>query len=162
MSYVRIKDNKSVFLASSYRKGGKVKQAQKYLGKAEVLQVDKKRLLCIFDWAWYQKCCFDKNEEIDDYKKRTLLQEFLYQKAKNKTDKLFSHLASLLRDKHEMETLNIPSSELWKVVVWAEEITNTPQNLKGLKEIRENASAISAEIQKILRKPFPTSCCLLD
>lgn len=144
MSFIRTKNNKFVVLATAYRKNGKPRQTQIYLGKLVTLEVKREKLLRLSDWSWTLKNELDDDE---DNPKRTVRQEIAYREVKNAADKLFSLLAKLLKNKSE-EYLEISTKILWQAVYYSEIIA------QRTKPINENAQAISKEFQKILLRPF--------
>lgn len=150
MSFVRIKQS-SVFKVASYRKDGKVKQTQKYLGKAKSIKVEKNKLMQIFDWVWHLKITYftlNDDKELVRWRQNSLLNELQWKKAKEKTDTLFSHLASLLRDQEENE-LEIQTIDLWRGIILAEDIARNTGRIIG-----DEAKAISEAFQKLVGKQY--------
>lgn len=148
MSFIRIKNN-SVILATSYRKDGKVKQDQRYLGKVEERNVPQHKLNRICSWIWELKEFLENNvDNIDSYKRRSSLAEFRYQTAIKKTDKLFHIIGELVKKDRDSEILSVNSKELYGIALLAEEIGDYYSPASSRTE------GILEEVFKLLDKPY--------
>ena len=148
MSFIRVK-NKSIILATSYRKEGKVKQSQRYLGKAEMIEVDSKKLGRLFDWAWRLFNSLELQEEnIDTPKRRSPLFEFRLQNVKKNSEKLCKCLARIIKDTRKRNSNKVHTKDLYEAILRADEIIQ-----ENIKPPKVEALAISDEIYKMLKKP---------
>jgi hypothetical protein len=149
MSFIRIK-NKSVVLATSYREAGKVKQSQRYLGKAEMIKVDSKKLGRLFDWAWSLfNGLQSKIEDIDTPQRRTPLFELRLQNVKKNSEKLYKCLAGVTKNMRERNSDMVHTKDLYEAILRAEEIIQ-----ENINPPKDEALAISNEIYKMLKKPY--------
>ena len=148
MSFIRVK-NKSVVLATSYRKEGKVKQMPRYLGKAEMIEVNSEKLLRLHSWAWSLFSGLQSEiEDIDIPQRRTPLFEFRLQDVKKNSEKLQKCLAMTIQDMRKRNSNKVHTKDLYEAIVRAEEIIQ-----ENIQPSKDAALAIADEIYKMLKKP---------